>query len=96
MGKLLWDQRSGRFIAPIRVTNAMRALAVTISKRTRGREIDERNLKIMNLTYFHPERREIVGDKNNNTAKSPTLQNRKVGVRPHAHLSTSQTEQCSY
>jgi len=36
-----------------------------ITKHTFGREIDERNLKILSLTYFRPKRKGNV-EKNNN------------------------------
>jgi len=38
----------------------------TTTKHTLGWEIDERNLKIMNLTYFRPKTRGNVENKNNN------------------------------
>jgi len=38
----------------------------TLTKHTLGCEIDERDLKIMNLTYFRPTMRGNVENKNNN------------------------------
>jgi len=38
----------------------------TITKHTLGWEIDERNLKIMNLTYFRPKMRGMAKTKKNN------------------------------
>jgi len=58
--------------------------------------IDERNLKIMNLSYLHPKRRENVENKNNSpvkirfVAKTSAIRNFSQNIRFEKFLSKHQ------